>query len=54
MSLKEVCKKEGIKIDKCIAKLNKQGIKANPDDKLKDLAFLYNLTPLDIIEIIKK
>ena len=54
MSLKEICKKEGIKIDECLAKLNKQGIKANPDDKLKDLAFSHNLTPLDIIKIIKK
>lgn len=54
ITLEQICKKKGIDINKAIKKLNKEGIKADPDDKLKDLAFPNKLTPLDIINIIEK
>jgi hypothetical protein len=54
MALEEVCKKENIDVNKCIEKLKQKGIKTNPKSTLREIASPNRLTPIDIIDMIKK
>ncbi|GAB6074457.1 DUF4405 domain-containing protein [Nautilia lithotrophica] len=54
MRLEDVCKKEGIKIDKCLKILKNKGIKADPKKTLREIAFPNGLTPIEIMDMIKK
>jgi hypothetical protein len=54
MTLAEVCKKEGVDVDVCLKKLKSKDIKASPQATLREIAFPNGLTPVDIIDMIKK
>ena len=54
MTLEEVCKKEGINVNECLNKLQNKGIKAGPKETLREIAFPNGVTPVDIIDMIKK
>jgi hypothetical protein len=54
MTLEEICQKENTDIQQCIEKLNKKGINANPKSTLREIAFPNGLTPVEVMEIIKK
>jgi len=50
MSLEAVCRKRGAAIDQVLEELESMGIKAQPADKVKDLADAAGLTPLALVE----
>jgi len=54
MTLVEVCEKNSVPIEGVIRKLSNKGIKASPEDKMKQLASALNVTPLELEELVKK
>jgi len=53
-TLKEVCEEEKIDFSKCKERLSKAGIKFTKNETLKDIANKNSLTPIEILQIIKK
>lgn len=54
MSLEEFCKKYQCNVNDTLKKLKSNGIEANKNQTLRKIAISNNLTPIDIVEIIKK
>ncbi|MDD2306177.1 MAG: DUF4405 domain-containing protein [Prolixibacteraceae bacterium] len=52
-TIAEISKELGKDVNDVIRILEKNGIKANPEDKLKSVAEIAEMTPLEIMEIIK-
>lgn len=53
-TIKEISSEFGIDVDKVIEELKSHGINATPEEKLKAVAENAGLTPMEILEIIKK
>jgi biotin operon repressor len=53
MTLREVCQKLGIPVNKCVEKLKRHGIKATPDKTLREIAFSQGRYPYEIVEILE-
>ncbi|OMH40166.1 DUF4405 domain-containing protein [Desulfurobacterium indicum] len=54
MTLKEVCLMNGLTIDRCLDKLQKEGIVASPDETLRAIAAKNGVLPRDIAAIISR
>ena len=48
-----ICSEKGLSLDDVLARLKQKGIKANPNDKLKDVASKLGKTPMEIFTIIE-
>ncbi|MBW2334435.1 MAG: DUF4405 domain-containing protein [Deltaproteobacteria bacterium] len=48
-----ICSEKGLSLDDVLARLKQKGIKANPNDKLKDVANKLGKTPMEIFAIIE-
>ena len=53
MTLKEVCKRYDIDLNKAVEILNNEGFDVSLDSNLRELASQKGLTPVDIYNIIK-
>lgn len=54
MTLIEVCEKNSVPIERALQKLSNKGVKASPEDKMKEVASALNTTPLELEELIKQ
>ncbi|MBI9018959.1 MAG: DUF4405 domain-containing protein [Phycisphaerae bacterium] len=54
MTLKQLCEKQGIELDKAIENLKKENIEATGDMRVKAIATAGDLKPVDIMGIIAK
>ncbi len=54
LTIRQVCSMFKISQEKCLNILNKEGIKANLDEKLKDVAERYNKRPVELYQIFQK
>lgn len=52
-TLNAICSEKGLSLEKVLARLEQKGIKANPNDKLKDVASKLGKTPMEIFTIIE-
>ena len=52
-TLNAICSEKGLSLDDVLARLKQKGIKANPNDKLKDVASKLGKTPMEIFTIIE-
>ena len=52
-TLAEICSEQGWSLDHGLARLKREGIKAKPGDRLKEIANKAGKTPLDVFNIIK-
>ena len=52
-TLNAICSEKGLSLDDVLARLEQKGIKANPNDKLKDVASKLGKTPMEIFTIIE-
>jgi hypothetical protein len=53
MTLAELCQNNSIPEGQALHKLADKGIKADPSDKLREIAAAHGASPLDIVEIIQ-
>ena len=52
-TLKDICDERGFSLGDLLARLEQKGVKANPSDKLKDIASKLEITPIDVYAIIE-
>jgi len=53
-TLTEICEENALPLEAALKKLSTLGIKANPGDKIRDLAGQINISPLDLVDQLKK
>jgi hypothetical protein len=53
MTLAELCRHKSIPEDQALQRLADKGIKADPNDKLREIASAHGISPLEIVEIIQ-
>jgi hypothetical protein len=52
-SLEKICTERDLPLDQVLQRLQENGIKANPEDKLKEIANAHGLEPIEIFNIIE-
>jgi len=51
-TIRMICEEQGLPLEDVLLRLNKRGIEAKPDDRLKDLAERLGKTPSEVSAII--
>ncbi len=52
LSIKELCKENGIEVSECIEMFKKKGIVVSAEDNVRDSAIRYNMRPYELADII--
>ena len=53
-TLSQVCEIRGLNLDQVLVKLHKNGIEVSETDKFKTIAQRYNISPMELLEIIEE
>ena len=53
LTLKEVCQRSGLTLQKCLGILKARGISASPDETLREIAFKNGLYPYQLLKILQ-